>query len=121
MLTYSQKKYLFAIYKLGQSGNIVKSADVAKIVGVSKASTVTMTQKLCENGYIIKEPYGKISLTEKGIKEANSIFMKCIVIREFLHTQIGMDEKTADNDAVSIVANISEKGADKITDYILAR
>lgn len=45
MLTYSQKKYLFAIYKLGQSGNIVKSADVAKIVGVSKASTVTMTQK----------------------------------------------------------------------------
>ena len=55
MLTHSQKKYLFAIYKLGQNGRPVKSADVAKIVGVSKASTVKMTQKLTEEGYIVKE------------------------------------------------------------------
>ena len=54
MLTHSQKKYLFAIYKLGQNGRPVKSADVAKIVGVSKASTVKMTQKLTEEGYIVK-------------------------------------------------------------------
>ena len=54
-LTYSQKKYLFAIYKLGQNGGEVKSSDVAKIVGVSKASTAAMTAKLCESGYIEKE------------------------------------------------------------------
>ena len=30
-LTYSQKKYLFAIYKLGQQGGEVKSTEVAKI------------------------------------------------------------------------------------------
>ena len=58
MLTYSQKKYLFAIYKLGQNGKDVRSAEVAKIVGVSKASTVSMTQKLCDSGYIDKEHYG---------------------------------------------------------------
>ena len=70
MLTHSQKKYLFAIYKLGQNGRPVKSADVAKIVGVSKASTVKMTQKLTEEGYIVKEPYMEISITQKGIKAA---------------------------------------------------
>lgn len=32
-LTYSQKKYLFAIYLLGQNGGEVKSSNVAKIVG----------------------------------------------------------------------------------------
>ena len=31
-LTYSQKKYLFAIYLLGQNLGEVKSSDVAKIV-----------------------------------------------------------------------------------------
>lgn len=38
-LTFSQKKYFFAIYKLGQNSDEVKSSEVARIVGVSKAST----------------------------------------------------------------------------------
>ena len=40
MPTYAQKKYLFAIYKLGCNSENVSSAEVAKIVGVSKASMV---------------------------------------------------------------------------------
>ena len=43
-LTYAQKKYLFAIYKLGQNGGVVKSSNVAKLVGVTKASTAIMTE-----------------------------------------------------------------------------
>lgn len=62
-LSYSQKKYLFAIYKLCRNGGEAKSSEVAKIVGVSKASTAAMAAKLCENGYIQKEHYGQINLT----------------------------------------------------------
>ena len=83
-LTYAQKKYLFAIYKLGQNGGVVKSSEVAKIVGVSKASTAIMTEKLAESGFIEKEHYGRIELTESGIKAANPIFTNCIIIRDFL-------------------------------------
>lgn len=43
-LTYAQKKYLFAIYKLGHNGGVVKSSEVAKLVGVTKASTAIMTE-----------------------------------------------------------------------------
>ena len=83
-LTYSQKKYLFAIYKLGQNGSEVRSSEVAKLVGVSKASTASMAAKLCECGYIRKEHYGQIGLTENGIKAANSIYTSCVIIRDFL-------------------------------------
>lgn len=79
-LTYSQKKYLFAIYKLGQTGGEVKSSEVAKLVGVSKASTAAMAVKLCESGYIQKEHYGQIALTESGVKAANSIYTSCIML-----------------------------------------
>lgn len=71
MLTYAQKKYLFAIYRLGMNGPVISSSDVSRLVGVSKASTVKMTQRLSDEGYILKEPYGKISLTESGIKAAS--------------------------------------------------
>lgn len=83
-LTYSQKKYLFAIYKLGQNGEEVRSSEVAGLVGVSKASTTAMMAKLIESGYIQKKPYGQIALTENGIKAANSIFTGYIIIRDFL-------------------------------------
>lgn len=118
-LTYSQKKYLFAIYKLGQNGKEVKSSEVAKIVGVSKASTAAMAVKLCESGYIKKEHYGQIGLTESGVKAANSIFTSCIIIRDFLENALGLDEKTADSDAVKIVIHASEKTVNRLAEHIL--
>ena len=120
-LTYAQKKYLFAIYKLGQNGGVVKSSEVAKIVGVSKASTAIMTEKLAESGFIEKEHYGRIELTESGIKAANPIFTNCIIIRDFLKTTLGLDENTADEDAVQISVHASEKTVNRLSEYILGK
>ena len=120
-LTYSQKKYLFAIYKLGQNGEDVKSSEVAKLVGVSKASTAAMAVKLCESGYIQKEHYGQIGLTESGVKAANSIYTSYIIIRDFHENALGLDEKTADADAVKIVIHASEKTVNHLAEYLLKR
>ena len=118
-LSYSQKKYLFAIYKLCQSGGEAKSSEVAKIVGVSKASTAAMAAKLCESGYIKKEHYGQISLTESGIKAANSIYTSCVIIKEFLENTLGLETEAADSDAVKIVVHTSEKTVNKLAEHIL--
>lgn len=120
-LSYAQKKYLFAIYKLGQNGGAVKSSEVAKLVGVSKASTAIMTEKLAESGYIEKEYYGRIALTESGIKAANQIFTNCIIIRDFLKSTLGLDEKTADEDAVQISVHVSEKTVSRLSEFILGK
>lgn len=120
-LTYSQKKYLFAIYKLGQNSGGVKSSDVARIVGVSKASTAIMTEKLVESGFIEKEHYGRIALTESGIKAANQIFTNCIIIRDFLVKSLGLEESTADEDAVRISVHASEKTVNRLSEYILGK
>lgn len=119
MLTHSQKKYLFAIYKLGQNGRPVKSADVAKIVGVSKASTVKMTQKLTEEGYIVKEPYMEISITQKGIKAANELYTPSVILCDFLAESVGVDESTAGADAVAMVSHLSEGTVEKLVKFAL--
>lgn len=119
MLTYAQKKYLFAIYRLGMNGTVISSSDVSRLVGVSKASTVKMTQRLSDEGYILKEPYGKISLTESGIKAASSLFTSSVILCEFLHKQVGIDQQEADEDAVKIVAQVSEKSVEKLVKFAL--
>ena len=119
MLTYAQKKYLFAIYRLGMNGSVISSSDVSRLVGVSKASTVKMTQRLSDEGYIQKEPYGKISLTESGIKAASSLFTSSVILCDFLHKQVGIDQQEADEDAVKIVAQVSEKSVEKLVKFAL--
>lgn len=119
MLTYAQKKYLFAIYRLGMNGSVISSSDVSRLVGVSKASTVKMTQRLSDEGYILKEPYGKISLTESGIKAASSLFTSSVILCDFLHKQVGIDQQEADEDAVKIVAQLSEKSVEKLVKFAL--
>lgn len=120
-LTYAQKKYLFAIYKLGRDGGEVKSSEVAKLVGVSKASTAIMTERLSESGFIEKEHYGRIELTESGIKAASPIFTNCVIIRDFLESTLGLDKSTADEDAVQISVHASEKTLTRLSEYILGR
>ena len=119
MLTYAQKKYLFAIYRLGMTSPVISSSDVSRLVGVSKASTVKMTQRLSDEGYILKEPYGKISLTESGIKAASSLFTSSVILCDFLHKQVGIDRQEADQDAVKIVAQVSEKSVEKLVKFAL--
>ena len=119
MLTYAQKKYLFAIYRLGMNGSVISSSDVSRLVGVSKASTVKMTQRLSGEGYILKEPYGKISLTESGIKAASSLFTSSVILCDFLHKQVGIDQQEAEQDAVKIVAQVSEKSVEKLVKFAL--
>lgn len=118
-LTYAQKKYLFAIYKLSQRGGEVRSSDIARLVGVSKASTAIMTERLVESGFIEKEYYGKITLTESGINIAKPIFTNFIVIHNFLENVLGLDEETADNDAVQISVHASEKTVNRLSEHIL--
>ena len=119
MLTYAQKKYLFAIYRLGKDGGAISSSDVSRIVGVSKASTVKMTQRLSDEGYIQKAPYGKIALTDSGIKEASSLFTSSLILCDFLTNKVGIPEQEADSDAVKIVAQVSENTVEKLVKYAL--
>ncbi|WP_295209661.1 metal-dependent transcriptional regulator [Ruminococcus sp.] len=120
MLTKSQKRYLFAIYRLGRSGRSVKSTEVASVLGVTKASTVKMTQKLIDEGYIIKEPYREIQLTTEGIKAANELYTPSVILQDFLENRVGIERKNAESDSVAIVSQISEESLDKLVSFVLA-
>lgn len=119
MLTRSQKTYLYAIYSLGQNGNTVRSADVAKIVGVSKPSTVKMVQRLVDEEYILKEPYKEIALTQKGIRAANELYTPSVILRDFLINTIGVSEESADYDAVIMVSQMTDETLEKLVRFAL--
>lgn len=108
MPTSSQKKYLLAIYQLSRCGQSVRSIDLAKMLAFSRASIVKMTNKLVEDGYIIKPLYQEITLTELGIKTANDLYTTKLIFHDFLTGVLKVDEKTAIKDAVALVCEMSD-------------
>ena len=121
MLTVQQKKYLITIYLLGQNGHSVRTTDIAKYLHVAKASTIKMEKKLTDEELIIKEPYRPITLTRKGINEANMLFTTSIIIQDFFISKVGLSAEKAGEAAMLLCAELDEQTLDKIAEFVLTQ
>ncbi len=70
-LSAAQMRYLYKIYQISLSKPEVLSADIARKLKVSKPSVVKMLAVLSEKKLILKKRYGKISITDSGIRIAD--------------------------------------------------
>ena len=107
-LQESGEMYLVTIQALSKDGAPVRSLDIARHMGYSRASISRAMKILRDEGYITVDENGYLFLTDKGLKIAESINEKHVVLRDFL-TSIGVDKKTADSDACRIEHVISDR------------
>ena len=66
-LTDANLRYLFTIYEIAQTKMDVSSMEVARALGVTKPSVVRVLDALMRRGLVVKERYGKIYLTDRGV------------------------------------------------------
>ena len=72
-LTSAHLRYLLAIYEVSQTHLDISSRSIAEKLGVTKPSVVRVMNLLMERGMIVKEYYGKIYLTDRGIWVAKQV------------------------------------------------
>ena len=72
-LTAAHLRYLLAIYEVSQTHLDISSRSVAEKLGVTKPSVVRIMNLLMERGMIVKEHYGKIYMTDRGIWVAKQV------------------------------------------------
>lgn len=112
-LQESGEMYLETILILKQKKSSVRAIDVGEYMGYSKPSVSRAMGLLRENGYITTDAEGYISLTESGADIANKIYERHRLLTDFL-THLGVDEKTAAEDACRIEHDISDKSFEAI-------
>ena len=71
-MTPSKENYLKVMLGLSSEGGI-RLIDIATALGVSKASVSNMMNVLRDEGYVTKEKYGVVTLTESGKNVAANI------------------------------------------------
>ena len=103
----SAENYLETILMLQRQNGFVRSVDVANALDYTKASISRAMRILKENGYIVIARSGQIELTEKGIKKAEDVYERHTLIAQYLEIILGLDTKTAEQDACRIEHVIS--------------
>ena len=107
-LKESGEMYLETIYILYKSKSSVRSIDVAEYMNFSRASVSRGMSLLKKQDFILMDKDGYITLTDSGLKTAEKIYERHTVISKMLMT-MGIDEKTATEDACRIEHVISDK------------
>ena len=108
-LQESGEMYLETIYVLSKHSKIVRSVDVGEYMGFSKPSVSRAVSLLKSGGYVLMDSVsGNLTLTEEGLRVAKKIYERHTVLSSFL-ISLGVDEKTATDDACKIEHDISDK------------
>ena len=113
----SAENYLETIFILGQDGDRVRSVDVARELDFSKPSVSIAMKNLREKGYIEIDKDGNITLTGNGREIAESVYDRHVLFSDWL-IYLGVDRKTAVNDACKMEHSMSEKSFSAIKDHI---
>lgn len=112
----SGEMYLETIRILSDEMPSVRAIDIGTYMGFSKPSVSRAMRLLKEDGYITVDDGGYILLTEKGQKIADKMYERHMMLSKVL-MKLGVDEKTATDDACRIEHVISEESFIAIRDY----
>ena len=116
-MTPSKENYLKVMLELSSEDGI-RSTDIASALGISKASVSGMMNVLREAGYVTKEKYGAVFLTENGRNVAADIKRRYELLKRFLHNVLGVEVTIAEEDACRMEHLISPETADQLDRHL---
>lgn len=109
----SGEMYLETILLLSQKSGHVRAIDVGEEMGYSKPSVSRAMGLLKNGGFIVVDADGAITLTDTGREIAEKIYARHTLITNFL-ISLGVDEKTAAEDACKMEHSISDTSFEAI-------
>ena len=113
----SGEMYLETIYVLSKKSPYVRGIDVGEYMGYSKPSVSRAVGLLKKDGFIETNQDGYILLTKKGEEIAKKIYERHMVLTE-LFINLGVDKKTAADDACRVEHYLSDKTFNAIKNHI---
>ena len=116
-LQESGENYLETILMIQQEKGTVRSIDVARQMEFSKPSISRAMSVLRENGYILMDKSGLITLTESGYEVASRIYERHRLLTQWL-IALGVTPEVAAADACRLEHDVSEETFQRLKEHI---
>ena len=115
-LQESGEMYLETIYILSLKSRYVRAIDLGEYLGYSIPSVSRAMGLLKSGGYVTADEDGYLALTETGLEVAAKIYERHTVLTDLL-VRLGVDKKTATEDACRIEHVISDQSFQAIKQH----
>ena len=115
----SAENYLETILILSKRNPVVRSVDIATVLGFKNSSVSVAMKNLREKGYITMASDGYITLTESGKMRAECVLERHTILADLL-IRIGVSEETAKEDACKVEHDLSEESFEAIKRALLS-
>lgn len=113
----SAENYLETILMLSRERSYVRSIDIANELSFSKPSVSVAMKNLRENGFILVDGQGHITLTPSGQSIADTMYERHTMLSNWL-IYLGVDSKTAAEDACRMEHVLSAETFEAIKHHI---
>lgn len=114
----SAENYLEAILQLREENGAVRSIDIVQHLGFSKPSVSRAMSLLRENGYVLMDKSGLLTLTPAGQEIAERIYERHKLLTRWL-ISLGVEPKAAAADACRMEHAMSADTFQKMKEHIL--
>lgn len=114
-LTARVEDYLEAVLDIEMSGRVATVTQIAKNLGVTKATITAALKKLNESGLLMHEHYGDVILTDEGRTKALAVYRRHEFMTDFFVRILGFSR-----DRASSVACVMEHEIDEASERRLA-
>ena len=113
----SGEDYLEAVLVLQKKQGMVRSIDLARHMGFSKASISHAVGVLRDGGFLTTDEKHYLHLTERGLDVAEKIYERhCFLTKHLI--SIGVDPETAEADACRIEHDISAETYERLKELV---
>lgn len=117
-ISESTEMYLETILLLERSHGHAHGVEIARKLGVSKASVTKAMKKLRSDGLVEKENYGSITLTEKGVELSTAVYAKHKLICTFFMRTLGVSKSVASENACRMEHIVTEELLESMEKYL---
>lgn len=115
-LSPSLEDYLEAVFDLGAPARV---SSIARRLDVAKASVTQAVQRLTEKGLVERARYGRVDLTERGLRLAQKVRRKHNILVTFLEEVLGVSAAAARREACVLEHGLSDDTTKRLADHIM--
>lgn len=119
VLTETKEDYIRAIYVLEHRNNRAPMVnEIAQYLEIKKTTVSEALKSLTDSGYVIKENYKPIRLTQQGTEIAKNLTWKHRLIEVFLYRVLGVDIDKVHQEAHKLEHAFSDDVMSRIYNFL---
>lgn len=117
-ISKSLEEYIKTMYVLQKQKGIIRVTDIAQKMKCTKASVNKAIKQLKEKAYVNYETYGKIEITQDGVKLAKKVLEAYDIVYLFLTELLGIEKKEANLEAEKMKQSMEDATLNKLAKYV---